>query len=451
MTATTLTAPVHGMDRPRPKLVTAPLLLRYATMLGASISFYLLLSVVPLYARTAGGGGGAGLATAALMAATVAGELVTPRLAARYGYRLTLAAGLILLGSPALVLTGSANLQVITAVCIVRGLGFAIMVVAGGSLTAALIPPERRGEGLALTGLVGGVPSLAALPAGVWLAHQVGYAPVFTAGAVAALAGLAAVPGLPGGGPAAARRRATRRLSVRHLVVQHRGVRHRAPGPARHPDAGAGQPLGVLAALRTPALLRPGLVFAATTTAAGIVVTFLPLTMNKATGALVALALFAQAAAATLTRCLAGRYGDRTGHQRLLIPALATASAGMMILAVTGTPVAVLAGSLLFGAGFGVAQNATLSLMYARVPAASYPAVSAVWNIAYDAGMGLGAAGFGLLAAGTGYPAAFAITAAAMLAALAPALRDRGQARAPATAAAAATAGSSQASGTRNA
>jgi MFS family permease len=386
------------------------------------------------------------------MAATVAGELVTPRLAARYGYRLTLAAGLILLGGPALVLTGSANLQVITAVCIVRGLGFAIMVVAGGSLTAALIPPERRGEGLALTGLVGGVPSLAALPAGVWLAHQMGYAPVFTAGAVAALAGLAAVPGLPGG-PASARRRATRHLGMRHLGVRHLGVRHRAPGPARRSDAGAGQPLGVLAALRTPALLRPGLVFAATTTAAGIVVTFLPLGVNKAAGGLVALALFTQAAAATLTRCLAGRYGDRTGHQRLLIPALATASAGMMILAVTGMPVAVLAGSLLFGAGFGVAQNATLSLMYARVPAASYPAVSAVWNIAYDAGMGLGAAGFGLLAAGTGYPAAFAITAAAMLVALAPALRDRGQARAATTAAAAAaeTAGSSQASGTRDA
>jgi predicted MFS family arabinose efflux permease len=279
-----------------------------------------------------------------------------------------------------------------------------------------------------------------------------GYAPVFTAGAVAALAGLAAVPGLPGG-PASARRRATRHLGMRHLGVRHLGVRHRAPGPARRSDAGAGQPLGVLAALRTPALLRPGLVFAATTTAAGIVVTFLPLGVNKAAGGLVALALFTQAAAATLTRCLAGRYGDRTGHQRLLIPALATASAGMMILAVTGMPIAVLAGSLLFGAGFGVAQNATLSLMYARVPAASYPAVSAVWNIAYDAGMGLGAAGFGLLAAGTGYPAAFAITAAAMLVALAPALRDRGQARAATTAAAAAaeTAGSSQASGTRDA
>jgi predicted MFS family arabinose efflux permease len=219
---------------------------------------------------------------------------------------------------------------------------------------------------------------------------------------------------------APARPRAGRRLTTRHL----------ATGPARRPEAGSGQPLGVLAALRTPALLRPGLVFAATTTAAGIVVTFLPLTVHKAAGGLVALALFGQAAAATLTRCLAGRYGDRAGHQRLLIPALVTASAGMMILAVAGSPGALLAGSLLFGGGFGVAQNATLSLMYTRVPAASYPAVSAVWNIAYDAGMGLGAAGFGLLGAGTGYPAAFAITAAAMLTALAPALRDRGQARA---------------------
>jgi hypothetical protein len=38
--------------------------------------------------------------------------------------------------------------------------------------------------------------------------------------------------------------------------------------------------------------------------------------------------------------------------------------------------------------------------------------VSAVWNLAYDAGMGLGAAGFGVLAVRTGYPAAFALAAA---------------------------------------
>ncbi|MDR3033320.1 MAG: hypothetical protein LBV78_09475, partial [Kitasatospora sp.] len=69
----------------RPPLVTRQLLLRFLTVIGASASFFLLLSEVPLYAQR--GGGDAGLATGALMLATVGGELATPRLVARYGYR----------------------------------------------------------------------------------------------------------------------------------------------------------------------------------------------------------------------------------------------------------------------------------------------------------------------------------------------------------------------------
>jgi predicted MFS family arabinose efflux permease len=52
--------------------------------------------------------------------------------------------------------------------------------------------------------------------------------------------------------------------------------------------------------------------------------------------------------------------------------------------------------------------------------------VSAVWNLAYDAGLGLGAAGFGVVAARAGYAAAFGITAGLMLVALGPVWRDRG-------------------------
>jgi len=416
MTAITASDQAAGIRRSRPPLVTYPLLLRFATQLGSSASFCLLLSVVPLYARAAAGGSAPGLATGALMVTTVAGELVTPRLTAACGYRLTLAAGLILLGAPslALALAGPARLDLIMAVCVFRGLGFGITVVAGGSLTAALIPAERRGEGLALSGLVSGVPALTALPLGVWLAGRIGYPLVFIVAAVAALAALAAVPGLPGRLP--------------HGRPGAGPAGHEPPAPAGHQPAGppaSAPPLGVLTALRTPALLRPGLMFAVTTTAAGIVVTFLPIADHQATGGLTALALFAQTASATLSRCVGGWYSDRHGPARLIIPALATASSGMLMLTATGTPAAVLAGCVLFGTGFGVAQNTTLSLMYTRVPASGYAAVSAVWNIAYDAGMGLGAAAFGLLAGGTGYPAAFAITSAAMLAALAPALRDR--------------------------
>jgi MFS family permease len=400
MTTATRPEQAPGTRTPGERLLTRPLLMRFAITLGASISFYLLLSVVPLYAISVGAGqNAAGVATGVLMLTTVAGELLTPRLTARYGYRLMLVAGLILLGAPLLVLTAPASLATVIAVCAVRGLGFAITVVAGGAVTAALIPPGRRGVGLALAGVVSGVPGLIALPLGVWLIGRIGYPAVFAAGAVAALAALAAVPGLPGGRPASGHK------------------------PAAEP------PLGVVAALRTPALLRPAIVFAAITMAAGIIVTFVPLAVTGGSGSVAVLALFAQPAAATLSRCLAGRHGDRHGPARLLIPGLVAAALGMLLLALTSVPAAVIAGSLVFGLGFGVAQNASLSVMYERVPASGYDAVSALWNLSYDAGMGLGAAGFGLVAGLTGYPLGFAVIAVAMLIAVAPAWRDRAAAR----------------------
>ncbi|CAL9333113.1 hypothetical protein SUDANB105_00114 [Streptomyces sp. enrichment culture] len=94
-------------------------------------------------------------------------------------------------------------------------------------------------------------------------------------------------------------------------------------------------------------------------------------------------------------------------------------------MALTSSPVVVVIAVAVFGFGFGVTQNATLTLMYSRVPAAGHGTVSALWNFAHDVGMGVGAVAFGWLAAGTGYPWAFALTGAAMLTALAPAWRDR--------------------------
>jgi predicted MFS family arabinose efflux permease len=373
-----------------PPIVSRALMLVFVCAFGSSTSFYLLLSVVPLFATSVGASGiGAGLATAALMFATVGAELVTPRLVARFGYRLTLAAGLLLLGAPALALPGAGSLAAILAVSVVRGLGFAITVVVGSALVASLVPDQRRGEGLGLYGIVVGVPSVVALPLGVWLAGHAGFPPVFVVGAAASLAGLAVVAGLPGR------------------------------------QAGAERPVGILTGLRTPALLRPSIVFAGTTMAAGVVVTFLPLAVPPASGNLAALALLAQAAAATLTRWWAGRYGDRHGAGVLLVPGVVAAAAGILALFWISSPAAVLGGMMLFGAGFGVAQNVTLTLMFDRVPPSGYGTVSAMWNLAYDAGLGLGAAGFGVVAAQTGYAVAFALTAAVVLVALTPAWHDR--------------------------
>jgi hypothetical protein len=234
----------------RDRLVTRPLLIRFVSVIGTATSFYLLLSAVPLYARSAGASTGlAGLTTTALTLSSVAAYPVTPRLMARYGTRVVLAGGLLALGLPALALAVTANIGLILAACVVRGAGFAVLCVAGGALTVSLIPARRRGEGLALVGLVSGIPSVAALPLGVWLAGHLGYRAVFAAGGLAALAGLASLPWLPG-----------------------------APAAIRATKAD-----GMLAALRNAALVRPAAVFSVTTMAIGIIVTFLPLAVARPT------------------------------------------------------------------------------------------------------------------------------------------------------------------------
>src|SRR5262249_4343616 len=125
---------------------------------------------------------------------------------------------------------------------------------------------------------------------------------------------------------------------------------------------------------------------------------------------------------ATLSRWQAGKRGDRYGHAQLLIPALVVAAIGMATMMVLGSPVVIFAGMVLFGAGFGVIENATFALLIEKLPEAK---ASALWNLAYDAGSGAGPAVFGLICVRSGYPAAFAITGALILAAVPAALRER--------------------------
>jgi predicted MFS family arabinose efflux permease len=376
----------------RPEVLTGPVVLLLLAGFGGLSSFYLLLSVVPLYAVAGGAGDlGAGLTTGALMVSTVATELVMTRLLARLGYRLTMGLGLLLLGAPAFLLLLSSALPLIVAVCLVRGAGLAIVAVTGSALIAELVRQERRGEGLGLYGVAVGVPAIVGLPLGVWLIPRVGYAPVFVAAAVVALAAVGAVAGLPAYRPAQASRD------------------------------------GVLAGLRTAELVRPSLVFLAVTLASGVVATFVPLAVPAESRRLVSLALLVQAVTATLARWAAGRFGDRRGNAGLLPPAVLAAAVGMAGLIWTANPLALVVGMALFGIGFGIAQNATLTLMFERAPSSRYGTVSTMWNLAYDAGIGIGAVGFGAVAELTGYATAFALTSALVFAALGVVWLDRRQ------------------------
>ncbi|MFD8497329.1 MFS transporter [Amycolatopsis sp. NPDC059657] len=373
-----------------PPLLTRRLTLLLVAAFGALSGFYLLVSVVPLYAAGAGGGDfGAGLATGAMMLSTVLTELAVPRLLAGLGHRTTFGFGLVLLGVPALALILAQATTLILVVSLVRGAGLGIVVVVGSALAAELVPGRRRAEGLALYGVVVGVPAVVGLPAGIWLSERFGFTPVFAVAGAVALAPLVVLPALPA-----------------------------KPGER-------GRPGSVVGAFRTRGLARPTVIFTAITFGAGVFATFLPIAVPAETRGPAAVALLVQALTMSAARFAAGRFGDRRGSGPLLVPAVLVSAAGAALALWLDSPLATIAGMALFGAGFGAAQNVTLTLMIERAGNADHGPTSALWNLAYDAGFGIGAVGVGLVAEPFGYLTGFALTAAVLAGALLPAVADR--------------------------
>jgi predicted MFS family arabinose efflux permease len=392
-------------SRSRSRLISGPLAIVFVSTFCTLTSFELLLAVTPMYAKAAGAdSAGAGLVTGVLLAGTVAAEVTSSLVMRHCGYRIVLAAGAALLGLPSIVLLVHGSLTVIVIASVIRGFGFGLGTVVLGTLTAVLVPADRRGEGLGLLGIADTVPAVVALPSGVWLAGHLGYSVVVALAAATALMPLGTIPLLPG---------------------------RAGHGSGHGADSGKhdGNAIGLLDGLRRAGQRRPALIFSASTVAAGIVVSFLPLA--GVTRDVAAAGLLAQALAGAIGRWWAGRYGDRHGHTRLLMPGLATAALGMASLIWLDIPAAVITGMCIFGAGFGILQNSTYVLMIERLPLSGLGTASAIWNLAYDGGYGAGPALFGLIVGASGYPAAFALTGVVVLAALPLARRDRsvGQAR----------------------
>jgi predicted MFS family arabinose efflux permease len=348
-------------------------------MLGATVlcfsGYALLLPVVPLWAERGGSGAlGSGATTAVLMATTVATQLAVPWLLVRLGHRWVLAAGSVLLGAPAPVLAVSAELAPVLALSAVRGVGFGLATVAGSALVAELVPREQHGRAAGWYGLAVGLPQLVLLATGVAAVERFGFTAVFVAAGVGPVLGALLVPAI--------------RVSSAPVPA---AARPRVRPPAR-------------------SAIVPVLAMASCSIAQGGLITFLPLAVPGA-GLLVPGALLATAAGALLGRLVAGELVDRRGWGgRLLVPGMLLAAAGMGA-EVAGGGALVVIGAAAVGFGFGMVQNDSLTVLFAAFGSTGYGAASAVWNIAYDGGTGVGALGLGAVAEPFGYSAAFGVAA----------------------------------------
>jgi predicted MFS family arabinose efflux permease len=366
----------------REVLLTRPVVLLTLVAFAALFGFQLLLSVVPVYADEASGSSGAGLATAAFMLTTVLTQIQMPRILGRYGYRRALAAGLLFLGVPALFYAYAQTLLPILAVTLARGVGFGIVTVVFAALIVELAPPHRRGEALGLLGVAITLPTIFCNALGLWLAGEFGFGVVFLLGGIAPLLGLGVIPWI------------------------------RSSSPATKEESGA----GFFTGLGRPHLRRIYLLFAVTTMAAGVVLTFLPLAVPGSGVFSAASALLVVGITSTASRWWAGRFGDRRDPCLLLAPGLIACASGMVCLPLGG--VILLIGAVLFGTGFGLLQNSTLILMMGRVSKSEYGLGSTLWNSAFDAGTGIGAFTFGFVISAVGFSWSFFICSAMVASAL---------------------------------
>ncbi|MFE7505797.1 MFS transporter [Promicromonospora sp. NPDC057488] len=353
--------------------------------------YALLLPTAPLWATHGGADeAGAGLVNAVLMAATVAFQTTVPWALRRLGWRSTLVAGVLLLGLPSLALVLTDQLGWILAASAVRGAGFAVVTVCGATAIAELVGASRRGRAIGVYGLAVAAPQVFLTPSAAWVAESVDFRVVFAAGALPALA----VPFAAALG---------RRLDL--LTAGH------ADDAAPHLHDGA--PAGRVRMLLP--LVLPSLVLLAVTTPGGALLTFAP---QLGYGALVAMAgLLGLTVAAALSRWLVGGLADRYGPSRFVPPLLLLCAAALVLCgwSITGSgPGAawLVVGMTLVGVSYGSLQNLTLVTAFAAVPDRERSVASAVWNIGFDTGTGLGSLVVGFIAAGTSFTVGLLTTAA---------------------------------------
>ncbi|MGW5879340.1 MFS transporter [Nocardiopsis terrae] len=393
-------------------------LLIMATAVGLC-GFAAVLPLVPLWASRGGAGEfGAGGTTAAFMLTTVLTQLGMPWLLDHAGgYRWTFPVGSLVMGLPMPLFALTTELGPLVAVSAVRGVGFGMVTVAGTALAARLVAKEQVGRATGYYGLAVGLPQIVILPGGVALALNIGFGTAFWLTGICGV--LAAV--LASG------------------IWFADGGRNRAA--LRGADAGAGRQGGdgrpesprglrLLAALAAPLAIM-----LVVSSAASAVVTFLAIPLEQAAW-LVSALLAAYALTLVTGRWTAGVVYDRYRRTLLLLPGMAAAVVGAGLLTAglwangDGTPgvgvaLLVLAGTALFGLGFGAVQNETVTVMLGRAGPSGYGRASAVWNIGYDAGTGAGAIGLGLVIQLMGYGPAFAAVAVTLTAVLPLALRRR--------------------------
>src|SRR6202161_299908 len=184
------------MDEGAPLMAQWPVVRLMLRATAGFTGFFVTLSALPAWIASRGAStASAGATTTMMLAATVICQPLVPALLRRVSTTAVVALGMVLLGAPAPALIWANSGTGLYAICVVRGVGFAIFTLAGTVSTGEIAAPGRHGEIAGLYGLGAAIPAVALVPLSVLLLHDIGFWPVAVLAALPVPGALFAIGG----------------------------------------------------------------------------------------------------------------------------------------------------------------------------------------------------------------------------------------------------------------
>ena len=374
---------------------------------------------------------------------TLVARFTTATLMARFGQKRTLAIGAATeIALTALYFLG-ASLPLLLTVRFLHGFSYGTCSTATATIVTAMVPPERKGEGIGYYMLSVTLGAAMGPFAGIYLSNNFGYEVLFAVAMVTAAVSVPCVLALRR--PAADRARASIAASLSECFEQQ--AEEAALADIAAEESGAPTECNreeqAATSLRVPSTrlerrvtnkvqgswaerfieapvlpisLVAGLIFFGYSA----LLTFLtPYASELGLSRAASVFFVAYALSMFITRPFTGVAFDRYGPHPVMVPAFIAYCAGMVVVAFMANDWALLGGAMILGFGVGTIQSCGLAMAVRETPDDRLSVANATFYILLDVGVGIGPLFLGLIEPTIGYSNMYLLMAAIGVLALA--------------------------------
>jgi MFS family permease len=345
------------------------------------LSAFQLLPTAPFHIMELGGSTTeAGLFLGFLTYASAVSAPITGAIGDRFGKRRVLIVASIAITIFSLLYAVAPSYQIVLALVLVHGLFWSGLLSSSSSYIIDIVPKSRRAEGLGYSGFA----SIVAVAVAPWLGLY-----VFDQGGWRLLCLESAA------------------LNIIMAIIAWRlppDKRHLDHAPSLHPRD----------LIEWRVLLGAGTLFLYSFSYGGIT-SFVAVYAERLGVTPRALYFTVFCAAIVVTRGFIGRYADRIGYARLIVPCLALIVVGVGVLSIATDRATFVVSALLFGVGFGSAYPLFVSHLMHNVPENRRTATFGALIGAFDTGIGTGSIAVGWMSERYGFSRAFGVAGAIAL------------------------------------